>query len=222
MSAPGRYRLPGIKAPLAGATALAVLLGAWFAAEGVRNADAVEAPARMAVQAPPEVDRGAAGIPALEPSQPLGLRIPVLGVQTALMGLDVLPDGSLDAPSPLTPQLAGWYQQGTTPGAAGTALAVGHYDSATGPAVFYNLSQLGPGHTVEVDRADGRTAIFTVDSVQLHDGTVPYPDSKVYGSTGRPELRLITCGGAYRPAAPGTPGGYEANTVVYAHLTGVR
>ncbi|SDK97878.1 class F sortase [Streptomyces indicus] len=223
MPRPGRYRLPGIKAPLAGTTALAVLVGAWFAAEGVRNADAVEAPPKLAVQAPQKAQgQGEVpGIPALAPSQPVVLRIPAIGVETALVGLDVLPDGSLDVPSPLTPQLAGWYQRGTTPGAAGTALTVGHYDSATGPAVFYHLSQLGPGHTVEVDRADGRTAVFTVDSVELHDGAA-YPDAKVYGSTGRAELRVITCGGAYLPAGPGSPGGYQANTVVYAHLTGVR
>ncbi len=220
MPASGRYRLPGIKAPLAGTTALAVLIGAWFAAEGVRGADAMEAPPRIAAKAPAR-SAPAPAIPALAPSQPLGIRIPAIGVQTMLVGLDVLPDGTLDAPSPLTPQLAGWYQQGTTPGAAGTALAVGHYDSATGPAIFYNLSQLGPGHTIEVDRADGTTAIFTVDSVELHDGSA-FPDTKVYGTTGRPELRVITCGGTYLPGPPGVAGGYQGNTVVYAHLSGVR
>ncbi|MFI6941916.1 class F sortase [Streptomyces sp. NPDC050418] len=219
MPAPRRHRLPGIKAPLAGTTALAVLLGAWFAAEGVRNADAVEAPPKLSVPAPQQTT--ADGIPALPPSRPLGLRIPAIGVQTSLVGLGVRPDGSLDVPSPLTPELAGWYEQGTMPGAAGTALAVGHYDSSNGPAVFYQLTQLGPGHTIEVDRADGRVAVFTVDSVELHDGNA-FPDSKVYGTTGRPELRLLTCGGAYQPAAPGITGGYQANTVVYAHLTGVR
>ncbi|MER7172238.1 class F sortase [Streptomyces mesophilus] len=219
MPSSGRFRLPGVKAPLAGTTALAVLIGAWFAAEGVRNADAVEAPPRISVPAPQHVQ--APEVPALAPSQPLTIRIPAIGVESMLVGLDVLPDGSLDVPSPLTPQLAGWFQQGTTPGAAGTALAVGHYDSATGPAVFYHLSRLGPGHTVEVDRADGRTAIFSVDSVELHDGGA-YPDSKVYGTTGRPELRVITCGGPYQPGGPGVQGGYQGNTVVYAHLTGVR
>ncbi|WP_415950447.1 class F sortase [Streptomyces sp. KLOTTS4A1] len=204
-------------------TALAVLVGSWFAAEGVRHADAVETQPRLAVRAPAGKQQ-TKGIPALESSTPLGIRIPVLGVESSLVGLDVLPDGSLGAPSPLTPQLAGWYQRGTTPGAAGTALAVGHYDSANGPAVFYHLSQLGPGHTVEVDRMDGRTAVFTVYDVRTHDGDA-FPDTEVYGTTGRPELRLITCAGAYRPPGangPGSPGGYEANTVVYAHLTGVR
>ncbi|MBC9716933.1 class F sortase [Streptomyces sp. TRM66268-LWL] len=218
MSAPGRYRLPGVRAPLAGTTALAVLIGAWFAAEGVRNADAVEAPPRISVPAPQHV--GAPEVPPLAPSQPLTIRIPAIGVESMLVGLTVRPDGSLDVPSPETPQLAGWYEQGTSPGAAGTALTVGHYDSATGPAVFYHLSQLGPGHTVEIDRADGRTAVFTVDSVELHDGSA-FPDSKVYGTTGRPELRVITCGGSYQPGGPGA-GGYQGNTVVYAHLSGVR
>lgn len=44
-----------------------------------------------------------------------------------------------------------------------------------------------------------------------------FPDEKVYGDSGRPELRLITCGGDWSSDT-----GYRANTVVYATLTGTR
>lgn len=44
-----------------------------------------------------------------------------------------------------------------------------------------------------------------------------FPDEKVYGATGRPELRLLTCGGRF-----GKKGGCSANVVVFAHLTSIR
>jgi hypothetical protein len=39
----------------------------------------------------------------------------------------------------------------------------------------------------------------------------------VYGARGRPELRLITCGGSYDRGKD-----YSGNVVVFAHLTGIR
>ena len=47
--------------------------------------------------------------------------------------------------------------------------------------------------------------------------TKNFPDKKVYGAADRPELRVITCGGAYSRAT-----GYQGNVVVFAHLTGSR
>jgi hypothetical protein len=39
----------------------------------------------------------------------------------------------------------------------------------------------------------------------------------VYDARGRPEPRLITCGGRYDRRK-----GYSGNEVVFAHLTGIR
>jgi hypothetical protein len=39
----------------------------------------------------------------------------------------------------------------------------------------------------------------------------------VYGARGRPELRLITCGGT-----PDRRSGYSGDVVVFAHLTEIR
>lgn len=65
-------------------------------------------------------------------------------------------------------------------------------------------------------RADRSTAVFTVDAVEVYDEAA-FPDRRVYGPAGRPELRLITCGGAYHEAT-----GYAGDAVVYAHLTRPR
>ncbi|MYR56763.1 sortase, partial [Streptomyces sp. SID625] len=75
---------------------------------------------------------------------------------------------------------------GPTPGESGTALAVGHRDTTTGAAVFAALGQVEPGRSIEVRRADGRTAVYTVDKVRVFDKD-RFPDKEVYGRSRRPE-----------------------------------
>lgn len=162
-------------------------------------------------------DPAGRAVSALPPAEPVRLRIGVIGVNApmARVGLDAA--GALPAPAASNPGVAGWYGDGTAPGSAGTAIATGHVDTPTGdPGVFYDLGDLTEGATIEISRADRRTAVFTVRAVELHDRK-NFPSEKVYGSTGRPELRLITCGGRY---VKGT--GYQSNVVVYATLTAVR
>ncbi|MDI3418555.1 class F sortase [Streptomyces luteolus] len=205
--------LPRVKAPLAGLTTLGVLVGAWLMADGVRAQAQPPRPPSAAASA----DAAGGTIEALPVSRPVRIRIPAIHVEAPLIALGLLPDGTLDVPPGNLPQVAGWFQDGTTPGSAGTAVTAGHLDSATGPAVFYDLGALRAGHTVEVDREDGSTAVFTVDRVELVPGDA-FPDARVYGQSDRPELRVITCGGAYSQST----GTYQGNTVVYARLTGVK
>jgi hypothetical protein len=49
---------------------------------------------------------------------------------------------------------------------------------------------------VYVTRADRRTAVFRVTGVALYPEQ-EFPTRQVYGSTPRPTLRLITCGGDF-------------------------
>ncbi|WP_316757456.1 class F sortase [Streptomyces herbicida] len=153
---------------------------------------------------------------ALPPSPPTRIRIPAIHVNAPLMGLALTKSGSLDVPPADQKNLAGWYEAGTTPGETGTAIVAGHVDNTEGPAVFYDLGALKRGATVEVDRRDGGVAVFTVDAVEVYQAR-NFPDEKVYGAAERPELRVITCGGTYSKAT-----GYQANVVVFAHLTGSR
>lgn len=141
---------------------------------------------------------------------------PVDPGERPLTGLGLTPAGSLAVPPAERENLAGWYEAGTTPGETGTAIVAGHVDNAEGPAVFYRLGALKKGSTVEVDRRDGSTAVFTVDSVEVYAAR-DFPDEKVYGAARRPELRVITCGGGYSRTT-----GYQGNVVVFAHLTGSR
>ncbi|MGW2363299.1 class F sortase, partial [Streptomyces phaeofaciens] len=112
--------------------------------------------------------------------------------------------------------LVGWYATGPAPGERGTAVAVGHLDTDTDRAVFWGLSQLAPNHPVEVRRADGRIAVYTVDRLRTYE-KAHFPNQEVYGDRGRAELRLITCGGAFDRRT-----GYAGNLVVFAHLVTVK
>jgi hypothetical protein len=83
--------------------------------------------------------------------------------------------------------------------------------------VFYGLGALKRGAEVDVDRADGVTAVFTVDAVQAYDARA-FPSDKVYGDTARAELRVITCGAGFDKRHHE----YLGNVVVFAHLTAAR
>ncbi|WP_318658049.1 class F sortase [Streptomyces dioscori] len=134
-------------------------------------------------------------------------------MQAPLMGLGLDRRQQLTTPPLDKPKLAGWYEGGPSPGEKGTAVVVGHLDTRTGPAVFAGLSTLKPGLLVEALRADGRTAVYTVDAVRVYE-KARFPSQEVYGARKRPELRLITCGGVYDRRS-----GYKSNVVVFAHLT---
>ncbi len=149
----------------------------------------------------------------LAPSRPLKVAVPALFIEAPVVGLGLDAKGRLGAPPLNRPRQVGWYQKGPSPGEAGTSLMVGHRDTRTGPAIFLNLNALRRGDTVKVTRADRKTAVFTVDGVETYRKD-KFPDDKVYGATGRPELRLLTCGGRFDKKA-----GYSANVVVFAHLT---
>ncbi|MEV1066689.1 class F sortase [Streptomyces sp. NPDC050263] len=144
------------------------------------------------------------------------LRVPSLGIDAPIMPLRLGPDRHLGTPPLDSPELVGWYAGGPTPGERGTAVAVGHRDTKTGPAVFAGLARVARGARIEARRADGHTAVYTVDRVRVFDKAT-FPDKKVYGPTRRPELRILTCGGLFRHAT-----GYTSNVVVFAHLTATR
>ncbi|MFJ7203180.1 class F sortase [Streptomyces sp. NPDC098789] len=204
----------GTGAGRAGLVALTACVGIWLVTSG--SAEPVHPPRPSpadALAAEPVDVRAAAPLPG---SPPRRIRIPAIRVDAPLTGLGLEADGSLAAPPPARRDLAGWYRDGTTPGAVGTAVIAGHVDTATGPAVFYRLGALRRGALIEVTREDGRTAVFTVHAVEVYDAGA-FPDRLVYGPAPRAELRVITCGGSFSPRT-----GYQGNVVVFAHLTGVR
>jgi hypothetical protein len=173
-------------------------------------------PARRSAHPKPRPVRPAPPPRPLPRSRATALAIPYLGIDAPVLPLGLDRGHRMSAPPDDDPKRVGWYAGGPSPGEQGTAVAVGHLDTMTGPAVFAGLGELKPDRLIEVRRADGRTAVYTVDAVRTYE-KAHFPDREVYGARGRPELRLITCGGTYDRRT-----GYSGNTVVFAHLTATR
>ncbi|MFC5028224.1 class F sortase [Streptomyces sp. DSM 41987] len=191
-----------------------VLFAAWLMGhpgDGVDPAGPGGQPAAGSADRPPQVY--APHLP-LPDSKPVRVDIASIGLHAGIVERGLL-NGAVDPPPYSTPDVAGWFRGGPAPGAAGAALLVGHVDTETRPAVFYGLSTVTPGAEVEIQRADGSVAEFTVEGVEVVDKD-HFSADRVYGAGTRPELRLITCGGTFDQEKRA----YSANVVVFAALTG--
>ncbi|WP_308331291.1 class F sortase [Terracoccus luteus] len=142
---------------------------------------------------------------------PVSIAISSVGITAPVGQVGLNRDGTIGVPT--DPRQAAWYRLGSRPGNRGPAVIVGHLDSAVGPAAFYRLSEVRPGQTVTVTRADRSVARFTIDAVRSYRRD-HFPTTTVYGPTDYAGLRLITCGGAYDHRTKS----YESNTVVFARL----
>lgn len=202
-AAPRRAGRARRAAALAGASALAVALASGCAAGG--SAKAADTPVTAA---------GASS--ALAPSVPDHIKIPEIGVDAPLDTVGLDDQGAMREPDFAKPDDAAWYKDGPTPGERGAAAIVGHMDTPQAPkAVFFDLKDLKKDQKIEVHRADGSTAVFAVDEVDTFKKDA-FPTDKVYGDThGTSALRLITCGGNLTKDRH-----WDANVVVFAHLTG--
>jgi len=146
----------------------------------------------------------------MEESAPVRLTVDSIGVDTPLMDLGLQSDGTLEVPPDGT--LAGWFTGAPTPGELGPAVIAGHVDWI-GPAIFHDLHLMAPGDLIDVERADGSTAVFAVTEVGQYPKN-EFPTEAVYGPVSFAGLRLITCGGVFDPAT----GHYDDNIVVFAKL----
>ena len=146
-------------------------------------------------------------------SAPVEIRIPGIGVNAPVMKVGREADGTVQVPPLEEHNLTGWFRYGPAPGQRGAAVILGHVDSTTGISVFYYLKNMHAGDKVYVTLADGKVAAFAVDGLQ-RVAKDAFPTASVYGKSGYPSLRLITCGGPFDKAT----GHYVDNIIVYAHL----
>jgi sortase (surface protein transpeptidase) len=166
-------------------------------------------PSPVRSSAEPTVPSPSVAPTAIPRAIPLSVSIPDIGVDSRLVRLGLNPDGTLEVPTDVS--VAGWYEFGPSPGQSGPAVIVGHVDSKRGPAVFFKLGSLEVGSLVRVT-LEGRTELlFRVYAVREVAKTA-FPTKLVYGATPGPELRLVTCGGAFDAST----GHYLDNIVVFA------
>ncbi|MEU6083663.1 class F sortase [Streptomyces sp. NPDC047108] len=233
MSGRGRRTRTGSRAPLllAVLTVVAVTAAALLVLGLSRKGDA---PARAVPPAPAAADGTGAGggdtaqgeageaqeagggeqqVRSLRSSPPERITIPSLKVSSTLERLGRGAGGAMETPR--DPAKAGWYTPGPTPGATGPSVIAGHVTWNGEPSVFFRLSTLKAGDTVEVARRDGRTAEFTVDRIEQYSKD-RFPTLSVYKNVDHAALRLITCGGKFSA----DDHRYADNIVVYASMTG--
>ncbi|MBP2584306.1 hypothetical protein J3A78_004784 [Streptomyces sp. PvR006] len=211
-----RRRHPARIAPVLLCAVLAALTGC-SAGGGQR---VVTPPARISgATAAPAPTASSAPVRPLARSLPVRVRVPAAGVDTGPTGpvleLGLAADGTVEVPSVADADRIGWYDKGVTPGQTGPAVLIGHFDTARGPAVLKNVSEVAVGDEISVTRADGTTAVFRVRELE-QVGKGAFPTAKVYGDTDRPELRLITCGGEL------VDGHRPDNIILYADLVATR
>jgi sortase (surface protein transpeptidase) len=146
--------------------------------------------------------------------EPVRIEIPRIGVSSGLLKLGKNEDGTVETPPKSAWNVAGWYTGSPSPGDQGSAVILGHVDSAaSGPAVFYRLRELRPGDQIQVTRADGSVVRFAVDRTAQYP-KANFPTDEVYYPTLASELRLITCGGSFDNIARH----YRSNIIVFAKL----
>ena len=134
--------------------------------------------------------------------------IPAIEVDAPVTRLGLNEDRTVEVPADASD--TGWYHPGPPPGEHGSAVILGHVDSAQGPGVFHRLRFLERGDLVVVNAADGSTSTFRVIRLATYPNE-DFPAQKVYQAPGRSRvLNLVTCGGAYDRET-----GYQANVVVY-------
>lgn len=193
----------------AGALLLAVLLSACGVTDAASSTSSSPSPAdgfsAGSLQDPSTPEPATAGAP------PTRVQIPAIGVDSTLEDLEIDESGRLSAPVDF--DLAGWYSGGVAPGDVGPAIIAGHIDSPTAPAVFADLGTLAVGDQIVVTLADASVHTFVV-SGSTQSAKAEFPTDAVYSNVPAPELRLITCGGAFDSST----GHYLDNLIVFAEL----
>ena len=148
----------------------------------------------------------------MQAPNPATIRIPRLDVEARIIPLGLQEDGSIEVPE--NPEQAGWWLGGPEPGELGPAVILGHVDSQEeGPAVFFHLRYMEAGDEIHIDRVDGSTITYVVESTERHEKD-EFPTDAVYGPTEQPTLRLVTCGGDFDFDVRT----YEENVIVFASL----
>jgi LPXTG-site transpeptidase (sortase) family protein len=149
------------------------------------------------------------------PAKPLGvtpvsIRIEKAGVDAEIEQLEIV-DGKMQDPT--GPWVVSWYKDRAKIGEFGNALMAGHVDYwDVGPAVFYNIGQLGEGDRIEVTGDDQQVYVYEVEWVKNYDADNA-PLDEITGDTGEESLTLITCGGPFDYET----GHYLQRTIVRSH-----
>jgi LPXTG-site transpeptidase (sortase) family protein len=141
---------------------------------------------------------------------PLSIQIEKAQVDAQVETIEIV-NGVMQDPT--GPWVVSWYKETAKLGEVGNIVMAGHLDYwDVGAAVFYNITQLAKGDTVNIVGDDGETYAYEVDWLRNYD-TANAPIQEIVGPTEEENLTLITCGGPFDYAN----GVYLQRTVVRTH-----
>lgn len=173
----------------------------------------------MKIPAATTTTPAAPSVPRVAPTR---IDIPKIDAHSSLIPTGLNPDQSLAAPDVKHPQQASYYcvvdpqkicSSGVIPGQPGPAVILGHIDGAKQKGIFYDLGKLQIGDTITITLKDGTILTFQVYRILQRSKTV-FPTQVVYQPTSIPEIRAITCTGAWVGGAVG----YGDDLIVFASL----
>jgi len=143
---------------------------------------------------------------------PVRLKVPIIGVDTAIEDAYMTPEGRMDVPEGSIN--VAWFALGPHPGEVGSAVIGGHFGMRNGvPFVFYDLDKLQVGDRVYILNDKDETLQFVVRSVKLFDRKADA--TEVFTSDdGLAHLNLITCEGVWNEIN----GFYPQRRVVFTDL----
>lgn len=126
---------------------------------------------------------------------PVRLKIPSIGVDSAIEDALITPDGRMDVPAGSIN--VAWFSLGPHPGNIGSAVIGGHFGINNGVKfVFYDLDKLQAGDKIYIENDKGDTLVFQVRSIKLFDRNADA--TTVFTSDdGLAHLNLITCEGLW-------------------------
>ncbi len=140
---------------------------------------------------------------------PVRLKIPAIGVDSAIEDALITPDGRMDVPAGSVN--VAWFSLGPHPGQVGSAVIGGHFGINKGvPFVFYNLDKLNSGDKIYIVDDRGDTLAFQVRSISSFDRNADA--TTVFTSNdGLAHLNLITCEGIWNQVN----GNYPLRLVIF-------
>ncbi|MDP3988771.1 MAG: sortase [bacterium] len=126
---------------------------------------------------------------------PVRLKIPTIGVDSAIEDALITPDGRMDVPYGSVN--VAWFSLGPKPGHKGSAVIGGHFGISNGVKfVFYDLDKLTVGDRIYILDDDDNTLAFQVRRIELFERNADA--TAVFTSNdGLAHLNLITCEGIW-------------------------
>lgn len=140
---------------------------------------------------------------------PVRLKVPVIGVDSAIEDALITSDGRMDVPA--GSKDVAWFALGPHPGQEGSAVIGGHFGIENGvPFVFYDLDKLKVGDKIYIVDDKDDTLPFVVRSIKLFDRDAD-ATSVFTSEDGLAHLNLITCEGAWNQVN----GSYPERRVIF-------